>query len=136
MPEERSCDYTGEPIEPGTGIMYVRADGTVLHFKDSKAEKNYFLGREPRDLEWTQAGGAGEEPVVEGEEPAAADEPATGAELEADSEEAPADAEPQSDADAGAGEEAEATEDADPESTPDEPDEERPDEGDDEAATA
>ena len=56
MPEERTCDYTGEPIEPGTGIMYVRADGTVLHFIDSKAEKNYFLGREPRDLEWTQAG--------------------------------------------------------------------------------
>ena len=58
MPEERTCDYTGEPIEPGTGIMYVRSNGEVLHFVDSKAEKNYFLGREPRDLEWTAAGRA------------------------------------------------------------------------------
>jgi large subunit ribosomal protein L24e len=52
MVEHRTCDYTGEEIEPGTGIMYVRNDGTVLHFVDSKAEKNYFMDRDPRDLEW------------------------------------------------------------------------------------
>ena len=46
------CDYTGEEIEPGTGKMFVRTDGTILWFKNSKAEKNYFLGRESRDLEW------------------------------------------------------------------------------------
>ncbi|WP_336344036.1 50S ribosomal protein L24e [Halalkalicoccus ordinarius] len=56
MVETRTCDYSGEEIEPGTGIMYVRTDGTVLHFVDSKAEKNYRLGREARDLEWTAAG--------------------------------------------------------------------------------
>ncbi|ERH03552.1 MAG: ribosomal protein L24E [Halorubrum sp. J07HR59] len=56
MVEKRTCDYTGEDIEPGTGTMYVQVDGTVLHFKDSKAEKNFFMGREARDLEWTQAG--------------------------------------------------------------------------------
>jgi large subunit ribosomal protein L24e len=65
MVDTRTCDYSGEDIEPGTGTMYVRKDGTILHFKDSKAEKNYFLGREARDLEWTQegqaAGGEGEE---------------------------------------------------------------------------
>lgn len=60
MPEERTCVYTGKTIEPGTGIMYIKANGEVLHFVDSKAEKNYLLGREPRDLEWTEAGGAGE----------------------------------------------------------------------------
>jgi large subunit ribosomal protein L24e len=27
-----------------------------LHFVNSKAEKNYFLGREPRDLEWIDDG--------------------------------------------------------------------------------
>jgi large subunit ribosomal protein L24e len=48
----RTCDYTGEEIEPGTGKMFVRTDGTILWFKDSKAEKNYFLGRESRELEW------------------------------------------------------------------------------------
>jgi len=57
MVETRTCDFTGEEIEPGTGTMLVKNDGTILHFKDSKAEKNYRLGREPRDLEWTQSGG-------------------------------------------------------------------------------
>jgi large subunit ribosomal protein L24e len=56
MPRTRTCDFSGDDIEPGTGIMFVRNDGTVLHFKDSKAEKNYFLGREARDLEWTEEG--------------------------------------------------------------------------------
>ena len=58
MVEERTCDYTGESIEPGTGIMYIETDGTILHFVDSKAEKNYFMGREARDLPWTEAGRA------------------------------------------------------------------------------
>ncbi|MFC7072295.1 50S ribosomal protein L24e [Halovenus rubra] len=52
MVQKRTCDYTGEEIEPGTGKMYVKTDGTVLWFKGAKAEKNYFLGRESRDLEW------------------------------------------------------------------------------------
>jgi large subunit ribosomal protein L24e len=63
MVEKRTCDYTGEEIEPGTGIMYVQTDGTVLHFVDSKAEKNYKLGREPRDLEWTEEGRRGKGPA-------------------------------------------------------------------------
>jgi large subunit ribosomal protein L24e len=56
MPTTRTCDFSGETIEPGTGIMYVRNDGTVLHFKDAKCEKNYFMGREARNLEWTESG--------------------------------------------------------------------------------
>ena len=63
MVEKRMCDYTGQEIEPGTGIMYVRTDGSVLHFVDSKAEKNYLLGREPRDLEWTAEGRRGKGPA-------------------------------------------------------------------------
>jgi len=35
---------------------YVKTNGQILHFVDSKAEKNYFLGREARDLEWTEEG--------------------------------------------------------------------------------
>ena len=34
-----TCSFTGEEIEPGTGIMYVKKDGTVLYFKNSKAKK-------------------------------------------------------------------------------------------------
>ena len=52
MVQQRTCDYTGEDIEPGTGKMFVKRDGTVLWFKDSKAQKNYMMGRESRDLEW------------------------------------------------------------------------------------
>ncbi|MHC3439511.1 50S ribosomal protein L24e [Natrialbaceae archaeon A-gly3] len=78
MVEKRTCDYTGEDIEPGTGIMYVQKDGTVLHFVDSKAEKNYKLGREPRDLEWTEAGRQNKGPVQE--------QPEEGDEADADAE--------------------------------------------------
>ncbi|MCU4752086.1 50S ribosomal protein L24e [Halobacteria archaeon AArc-curdl1] len=97
MVEHRTCDYTGEEIEPGTGIMYVQKDGSVLHFVDSKAEKNFKLGREPRDLEWTEDGRRGKGPVqeeVEAEEPEAeAEDEESQAEAEADADEDEADAE-------------------------------------------
>jgi len=54
MVRVKVCDFTGEQIEPGTGIMYVRTDGTVLNFKNKKAEKLYFEGTDPREVEWTQ----------------------------------------------------------------------------------
>ena len=108
MVTTRTCDFSGEDIEPGTGIMYVRNDGTVLHFKDRKAEKNYFMGREARDLEWTQAGRAAKdtrrpqesvaEPEPEPEPEPAADEAAGTPDLEA----AEAEDEDESEADAAA----------------------------------
>jgi len=88
MVSTRTCDFSGEDIEPGTGIMYVRNDGTVLHFKDRKAEKNYFMGREARDLEWTQAGRAAKDTRrPQGTEA----EPEPERESETDAEEEPAD---------------------------------------------
>jgi large subunit ribosomal protein L24e len=60
MVRTRTCDFSGEEIEPGTGVMYVRTDGSILHFKDSKAEKNYFMDREPRETEWTRTAREGE----------------------------------------------------------------------------
>ncbi|MFB6281448.1 MAG: 50S ribosomal protein L24e [Haloferacaceae archaeon] len=53
MSGSRTCDYCESAIEPGTGTMFVRADGTVIHYCSSKCEKNADLGREARDLEWT-----------------------------------------------------------------------------------
>ncbi len=94
MVETRTCDYSGQEIEPGTGIMYVQTDGTVLHFADSKAEKNYFLGREARDLEWTEAGQQERERTRAAEredastESAEADAPEAGTERAASEEEA------------------------------------------------
>jgi large subunit ribosomal protein L24e len=78
MVSERTCDYTGEEIEPGTGKMFVRTDGTILWFKDSKAEKNYFMGREARDLEW--AGHEDDEETVDETDEQAADDTDEGTE--------------------------------------------------------
>ena len=70
MVQKRTCDYSGQEIEPGTGTMYVKTDGTVLWFADAKCEKNYFMGREARDLEWIgEEETSAEEPEVEDEEP-------------------------------------------------------------------
>ena len=103
MVNKRTCDYTGEEIEPGTGKMFVKTDGTILWFRDSKAEKNYMMGRESRDLEWIgqedESEAADEESEDESEaapdpDAAAADEETESAdeesaeETEADSEDA------------------------------------------------
>lgn len=34
------CSFCGEGIELGTGVMFVKKDGKVLHFCSSKCEKN------------------------------------------------------------------------------------------------
>jgi large subunit ribosomal protein L24e len=56
MVDARSCDYCGAEIEPGTGTMFVRVDGDVIHYCSSKCENNADLGRAARDLEWTAEG--------------------------------------------------------------------------------
>ncbi|WP_135662857.1 50S ribosomal protein L24e [Halorhabdus rudnickae] len=76
MPQTRECDYCGADIEPGTGTMFVRKNGTTIHFCSSKCEKNADLGREARDLSWTEAGRgtAGEAETVEEDEAEAAEQ--------------------------------------------------------------
>ncbi len=55
MPERRVCAFTGDEIEPGTGMMYVKKDGTVLWFKSSKARKNMLkLNRNARKTKWSR----------------------------------------------------------------------------------
>ena len=55
MPERRVCSFSGQEIEPGTGLMYIRRDGTVLWFKDSKTKKNALkLKRNARKVKWTR----------------------------------------------------------------------------------
>ncbi|ESP89101.1 50S ribosomal protein L24e [Candidatus Halobonum tyrrellensis] len=56
MPQHRDCDYCGADIEPGTGTMFVSRNGSITHFCSAKCEKNTDLGREARDVEWTEAG--------------------------------------------------------------------------------
>ena len=116
MPRTRECDYCGADIEPGTGTMLVHNDGSTTHFCSSKCENNADLGREARNLGWTDAGRA------------------TTAAEDAEAEQAEADA--QAAAEAEAAEEADAADDA--EEADDEADEadDEADEADDEAEEA
>lgn len=55
MVEKRICSFCGSDIEPGTGKLFVRKDGTVLFFCKSKCQKNMLkLGRIPRRVRWTK----------------------------------------------------------------------------------
>src|SRR3989442_668687 len=52
----RSCSFCGNEIEPGTGKMFIRKDGTVFLFCSHKCQANMLkLGRVPRWTPWTQA---------------------------------------------------------------------------------
>jgi len=54
MPTRAKCSFCGREIEPGTGIMYVKNDGSILWFCSSKCRKNYLkLRRNPKKLKWT-----------------------------------------------------------------------------------
>jgi len=52
--EKRNCSFCGSEIEPGTGKMFVKKDGTVLNFCTNKCFKNMIeLKRVPRTTRWT-----------------------------------------------------------------------------------
>ncbi|RLI66586.1 MAG: 50S ribosomal protein L24e [Candidatus Asgardarchaeum californiense] len=49
-----TCSYCGKKIEHGTGLMYVKNDGSILYFCSSKCRKNMLkLSRDPRKFKWT-----------------------------------------------------------------------------------
>ncbi|EMR74364.1 LSU ribosomal protein L24E [Thermoplasmatales archaeon SCGC AB-539-N05] len=55
MVERRSCSFCGKEIEPGTGKLFVRKDGTVYYFCSSKCQKNMLkLKRVPRRVKWSK----------------------------------------------------------------------------------
>jgi large subunit ribosomal protein L24e len=56
MVEQKLCSFCGKDIEPGTGKMYVKKDGTVFLFCSNKCNKNMInMRRVPRNVEWTKA---------------------------------------------------------------------------------
>lgn len=56
MVERRVCSFCGEEIEPGTGRMYVKKDGTIYSFCTHKCYQNMIeLRRVPRTTLWTRA---------------------------------------------------------------------------------
>ncbi|NOZ82497.1 MAG: 50S ribosomal protein L24e [Euryarchaeota archaeon] len=53
----KRCSFCDGEIEPGTGKMFVKRDGSLLYFCSSKCEKNMLkLGRNPRRIRWTGRG--------------------------------------------------------------------------------
>jgi len=52
--DAKKCSFCGNFIEPGTGKMFVRSDGSAYFFCSSKCESNMALGRTARRLKWTE----------------------------------------------------------------------------------
>ena len=51
------CSFCNNTIEKGTGMLYVRKDGSTLSFCSQKCKRNMLhLGREGRLVKWTNKG--------------------------------------------------------------------------------
>ncbi|MBI2138562.1 50S ribosomal protein L24e [Candidatus Woesearchaeota archaeon] len=49
------CSFCGSVLAPGTGMIFVEADGKVLYFCRQKCEKNMLkLRRKPYDVRWSK----------------------------------------------------------------------------------
>ncbi len=56
MVVKRQCSFCSREIEPGTGSMFVKRDGTVFHFCTSSCRKQQLkLGRVGHRFKWTRA---------------------------------------------------------------------------------
>ncbi len=56
MVVKRQCSFCAREIEPGTGTMFVKRDGTVFHFCSSSCRKQQLdLGRLGHRFKWTRA---------------------------------------------------------------------------------
>ncbi len=50
------CSFCGANMEPGTGKLYAKNDGTLFYFCSNKCEVNQMdLKRVPRHIRWTEA---------------------------------------------------------------------------------
>ena len=54
MVDTRKCTFCGKQVEPGTGKMLVKKDGTIHYYCSSKCENNMKIGRIPRLTEWAK----------------------------------------------------------------------------------
>ena len=51
-----NCSFCDNIVSRGTGLLYVKKDGTLFNFCSSKCRKNsLLLGREGRKQKWTVA---------------------------------------------------------------------------------
>jgi large subunit ribosomal protein L24e len=49
------CFFCGGKTPEARGKMFVRNDGKIFYFCNSKCEGNWKLGREGKSVKWTQA---------------------------------------------------------------------------------
>lgn len=53
---KRQCSFCANEIEPGTGTMFVKRDGSIFHFCSSSCRKQQLhLGRVGHRRKWTRA---------------------------------------------------------------------------------
>ena len=53
---KRQCSFCAAEIEPGTGAMFVKRDGTIFHFCSGSCRKQQLhLGRVGHRFKWTRA---------------------------------------------------------------------------------
>ena len=56
MVTKRQCSFCADEIEPGTGTMYVKRDGSVYHFCSASCRKQQLqLHRVGQRFKWTRA---------------------------------------------------------------------------------
>lgn len=48
------CSFCGEVLEKGSGILFVKRDGSLLYLCSNKCRKNFEMGRKPEKLKWTK----------------------------------------------------------------------------------
>lgn len=54
MLRDSQCSFCGHPIARGTGMLYVRTDGSILRFCSRKCRISQVEHkRNPRKLKWT-----------------------------------------------------------------------------------
>ena len=54
MPERRVCSFSGDEIEPGTGLMFVKKMVPLCGSKIVRQENSVKLKRNPRKVKWTR----------------------------------------------------------------------------------
>lgn len=53
--EQRVCSFCGQPVEPGSGTMFIKKDGSVYYFDRRRCEVSLLkFGRMPRKFKWTK----------------------------------------------------------------------------------
>ncbi|MEM2850005.1 MAG: 50S ribosomal protein L24e [Candidatus Bathyarchaeia archaeon] len=55
LPGARKCSFCGSDIPVGSGLMYVKRDGTIFWFCSRKCRVSMLeFRRDPRKLKWTE----------------------------------------------------------------------------------